>query len=739
MPGDEAESPRRRLETAPRLPPAPWAGAPKVRVRPSFLVLAGPLLFAAAAPAQPPPPQTLSLLAENQQWVQETLWRGSGNVELHYQDITLRCAEVEVDQKTMTVRARGQVVLDQGPTRLACDRLEFDLERKTGTLHEVEAFFPPSYSLRAAVVEKLDETRYRFERGIFTSCPIGGESEPPWTIEAREGRVELEGYGHFVGASLKARGVPVVYIPRLVWPVKQERAFGLLVPRIGSNSRQGFYLGNSLFWPISRSFDTTFSLDLFSKGFVEVGQELRWAPAENAAGQLTVLGVRNPKFDPAADPRGRRWEWKAEGSHHQLFPNGYVLRAELNELSNLDFFQSFERSFERNAQRTLYSHLTLSRTWGPQTANLKVDHQRTFFDSGPAQRVVVLDRLPELEYRLRASRIGTTPLYINAVGTANHFAVDRFATLQARYQRLDLFPTLSLLLPGLPWLNLTPTAGARLTYYSATYGADRRTLVDEPLTRTYFTGGMSLVGPSASRVWVYEGGRKLKHLIEPRLDYAYVSDPGEASRIHVFDQKDLVQVSNRLTWNFSNRLFLKSGDSASREIATFEVSQEYSFSQPLTPATPQTPASQSGPISLWLRLAPAMASTLDARATLDPVTRKVRSTSLSAMMSGAGAMAAVTWYSSFHPLTGEVTSSQTRLSGAWGPPSGIWRVESGIVYDIEKTQLLEQRYVLRYKGTCWATLLELRDYRIPPYQRRDVRLLIDLTGLGTVLDSRTGF
>ncbi|MEP0775438.1 MAG: LPS-assembly protein LptD [Acidobacteriota bacterium] len=697
------------------------------------------LLATPFAMALDPPRDAVSLHAASQQWIQDTLWCGTGNVEIFYQDISLRCDEVEVDQATLTVRARGNVVLDQGPTRIACDRLEFDLKSKTGTLWDVTAVFPPSYSLRAKVVEKLDESRYRFEHGVFTSCATSEEGEPAWTIEAREGRLELEGYGHFVGAALKARGIPVIYIPRMIWPVKQERAFGLLVPRFGSNSRQGAYLGNSLFWPISRSFDTTFFLDLYSKGFVEVGQEARWAPAENAAGELTAMVIRNPRYDPATDPHGRRWEWKAEGKHHQLFPSGYVLRAELNELSNLDFFQSFERSFERNAQRTLYSHLTLSRSWGPQTANLKIDHQRTFFDSGQRRQVVVLDRLPELEYRLRASRLGTTPIYASAVGTANHFRVDRQAGLRAQYQRLDLYPTLALLLPGFTWLNLTPTAGARLTHYTATYSGDRRTLVDEPLTRTYFTGGLSFVGPSVSRVWSRANGNKLKHLIEPRLDYAYVSDPGDASRIHVFDQKDLVQVSNRLTWNFSNRLFFKSGDTASRELATFEVSQDYSFSQPLTPALPGSPASQSGPLSFWLRVSPALTTNLDARATVDPVTRNLRSTSLSGTLSRAGAMAAVTWYSSYSPTTGDITSSQTRLAGGYGPPTGAWRIESGIVYDIHRAELLEQRYLLRWKASCWAALVELRDYRIAPYQRRDVRLLIDLTGLGTILDSRTAF
>ena len=55
--------------------------------------------------------------------------------------------------------------------------------------------------------------------------------------------------------------------------------------------------------------------------------------------------------------------------------------------------------------------------------------------------------------------------------------------------------------------SVTPTAGARETYYTATYSEDRSILVDEPSRADYVTGGVSIVGPSFSRVWLGDGGR----------------------------------------------------------------------------------------------------------------------------------------------------------------------------------------------------------------------------------------
>lgn len=682
-----------------------------------------PLVLLASAQVQGP----VEVTARRQQWVAETLWCGIGDVVVKYQDITLRANQLEVDTKTLKLRAEGNVIFDQGPNRLACQRLEFDLNTKTGTFHEVDAFFAPTYRFRGKSVEKLDEDHYRFRHGIFTSCALD-DHFPPWQITVRDATVQLEGYGHFRGAALWLKRVPIFYTPRLLWPVMRERAAGLLVPRIGYNNRRGAYLGNALFWPLGRSFDTTFYFDLFSKGYVGLGQELRWAPAENAYGEFLVNYFR--------DPDSKRWEWKLQGKHRQLLPGGWSIKADALDLSNMDFFQRFERTFDPNALRRLPVFLTVTRTVGHQTFNFRLDHEKTFFQPTPTTTsVVVLERQPQVEYRLRPTQLSGSPLYLSAVVEASHFRINRSATLRGKYSRFDLFPQLAVLVPSLPWFSLTPTLGARATSYTATYTRDRQALADRSLLRRYGTAGLTLTGPSFSRIFATKN-TKLKHLIEPRLEYVYVSDPGPQERVPLFDERDGVTVSNRLRWTVASRLFAKTAN-GTRELGSLEVSQDYSFSQPLTTRYSPRQQSQRGPLGLALHVNPSDNLLLDARASYDAITSKLSSLSLGSILRSQKGYVNVTFFSSFDPRTGNTNSSQLQLflgSSAEGP----WRWQSMVAYDLWKKDLLRQEHTVSYRGSCWAVSVQIRDYRIPPHQLRDYRIMLDLTGIGTLFDIRGG-
>ncbi len=686
-------------------------------------------LVARLAVAAAPPSGMVTLHASAQQWVEELTWCGEGDVEVKYQDVSVKCDRVEVDLRTMRLEASGNVIFDQGETRLASDRMSFDLEHKVGTLYVVKGFFPPSYYFRGQELEKMDDTHWRFRNGVFSSCNLDSGSSPPWSINVREAVMELEGYGHFRGVTLRTNGVPFFYTPRLLWPIKRDRATGFLVPSVGYNNRYGAYLGNSFYWPVSRSFDTTTYLDWWSKGYYGIGQEFRATPTDNANGQV----VANLVHDFATGS----WQWKTRGGYAQLFPGGYALRAELLDMSDIDFFHRFERSLELNSVPSLFSQVTLSRTWGPQAFNLRWDHRRTFSGFvGTSGSNITLERKPEVEYRLASTRVAQTPFYLSMVGVADELRMDRPANQRGRYGRFDLFPSVSLLTPGLPWLNLTPTVGARLTYYSSTYS--QGALVPDPLTRRYFTAGMAIVGPSFSRVWNRVDGSRIKHLIEPRIVYSYVSNPGDQTRIPIFDEKDSVLVTNQLQAILSNHVLVKTKEQGSREIAVVEISQNYSLSGPLTFARPPLPASKHGPLSISARVLPLPQISIDARADFDAVTRKLSSTALAGNAFIGKANVNLTWYSSINPVDGAVLSSQTRLFAAYGPNEAKWRVEAQVAYDLHTKKAIDQRYMFRWRGSCWSAYAEVHDYAILPYQTRDYRITIDFTGLGTFLDIRGG-
>jgi hypothetical protein len=269
---------------------------------------------------------------------------------------------------------------------------------------------------------------------------------------------------------------------------------------------------------------------------------------------------------------------------------------------------------------------------------------------------------------------------------------------------------------------------------SVTCTTRRRT----PPTTPLWSIDPSPARPSVSRIWTEDDGGAVKHLIEPRLEYAYLSDAGNTTSAPVFDEKDSVLAANQLKWTLANRIFIKSPKSGSREVLSLEISQPYSFKAPLTFQRPGFPANQLGPLSFWLRAVPFPAASFDARADLDPVTHNLQSTSLSGGIAAGASALNLTWYSSFDPVLARPLSSQARMSFAWSPGAGSWRLEGQIAFDLQVHQLLEQRYGFRYRGSCWTGSIELRDLRILPYKTRDFRIVIDLTGLGTFLDIKGG-
>lgn len=692
-------------------------------------MVAGLLAASAGAGGETPKDTrgTMTLHADNQQWIQKTLWRGEGNVEVLYQDIKIHCDKVELNSETMDLTASGNVILDQGPRRFTADELHYNLKTKTGDFTNATGQMDPFYYFTGKKVIKLDETHYKLEKATFTSCQP--EPRPPWRFGISKALIEEGGYGHFHGLTIQTKGVPIFYLPYLLWPVKTQRTTGLLVPTFGYSNRRGFYLGNALYIAAGRSWDTTVYLDLYSQGWLGLGSGWRWAPRQDAAGDAMLYTVR--------DKDTGKWEWKIDGKHAQDSVLGFHLQAKIHDLSDVDFFREYEHSFNQNTLRSLYSYVYLTRTSGPYSLNLRADRRITYLSSTD----VTMVQLPEIELRVRPNRIGRTSLYWSLISSLNLFAVDRGPNLSKTYGRVDAYPQLSYTLPGPAWLTVTPRVAVRGTYYTTQYNETQTGFVDKGIDRSFFEGGVDLVGPSVSRVFEKEKGRflKLKHLIEPRLEYRYVSDPGHIKLIPRFDEVDQTLVTNRLRFTLSNRLYGRERKSQSaRELGSFDLFTDYSFGDPLTVSPDRKQVSRLGAVGGVLRATPSNSVMVEARAQFIPLFHNLSTTSLTASYRQRAFMTNLTWYQGFNIITGETNSSQVRAALALRNPGSRWNVALHVAYDVKQDRFQQQRIVFRYGGSCWGVTVEYRDLAFTSNTNRDIRIALDLKGLGKLLEIKTG-
>ncbi|MEO8504730.1 MAG: LPS assembly protein LptD, partial [Acidobacteriota bacterium] len=506
----------------------------------------------------------------------------SGSVEIKYEDYDIKADSVTVDLGKKLATAVGHVVIDQGARRLTGDQAMFDLETKTGILQQASAYLEPDYYFSGTTIRKTGDDTYEVEHGTFTSCK--GDS-PAWSFRMSHANVRVEGYAHIKNLSLRVKKAPVLYLPYLVWPVKKERASGLLVPQFGYTNLRGGYLGLSYYQVLGRSYDTTLLIDGYEKGYYGFGDEFRYQPSAGTKGLFRGYVVHDPVTNEA------RWKVSLDQETTDL-PWG--LRGVINfrDYSDFNFFRDFERDLRQTTQRTLYSQGFVSGSWGAQSINLSVDDRQTFITD---TSTLHLQKLPSLEYRVRALRLFGAPLYLDLVSSASYLSLDRGGSQIGKYSRVDAAPSISAPLSTIPWFSLSVNAGGHATSYGDSVTPTTGAFTGDGLTRVLATAGMQAVGPSFSKIFDSPGGKyKIKHVIEPRWQYSYLGTFDQANEIPLFDEIDQQNSTNQGRVTLVNR-FLARPNVKHPAVPSPAGVRTPATASPATTAAPATEATATPP------------------------------------------------------------------------------------------------------------------------------------------------
>lgn len=651
-----------------------------------------------------------------------------GEVELSYQDLELRADRLELDLESQQVVAEGNVVLDQGPRRLSGATLEFNLGTRTGRLTQASAFVEPDIFFEGAAIAKVDDDIYTVEDGTFTACRT---DVPAWSFHLGRARVEVEGYARVHGASFRLRNVPVLYTPYILWPVKRERSSGFLVPNLGYSRRRGSSLGLAYYQVLGESYDTTFHADLYSEEFYGLGNEFRYHPTAGTRGDLLGYAVWDPEQD--------RWRWKAEWNHQTTdLPWGFRGVVTFQDFSDFDFFQEFEREFDRATLRFRESRGFASRNWGPHSLNLLLTDRETFITPTSTIRQ---QKLPELEYRLRPTRLGPLPLYLKLESSVDSLSVERGETVDGQYERADLFPQLTIPVRAFPWLSLSVTGGGRLTWYGDSFDPRTQTFTGQSLTRTFPAADAEVIGPSFSRIFDARIGPygKFKHIIEPRWSYNFLGDFEDQDTIPLFDEVDTFRATNVGRFALINRLLAKplGDEGGAREILSFEVAQAVSLDddQPLQRSLDGTILKREGPLTALFRYNPSARVSLQTQVAVNTIFDTLEASSLSGSYGfGGGNALGLTWFTRRLADTGETLGNQFRVFGAVSLIPNRLRIEGAVNYDANQDLIQQQRWTVQYTSQCFSLYLEVRDFDTGIRQETDYRFSFSLKHVGTFLD-----
>jgi LPS-assembly protein len=693
----------------------------------------------------------------------DKFWEGSEEVVIEYQDVKITCDEAQYDFPTKVAVLTGNVVIDQGPTRLTGVRGTFRLDTKTGVLEDATADLPPTFHIVARKIEKIGEATYRIDHGVFTACEM---PNPEWSFSLSEATVTLDDYARMKDVAFRAGPVPLLYTPYLIWPTKEDRASGMLVPGIGYSNQRGGYLGLSYYWVTGRPTDVTTQLDAYTDGSIGGGVEARWRPTAESAGLFQGYVMRDQQSTVCvplsqAPPDGgngfctlpdgslgvytvqpeTRWKLRLDHVADDL-PFGFRGVLSIRDYSDQQYLQDLERSFALNSARQIVSRGFLTRNVGTDSLNVRFERSETFYSS-----TVIQERFPTLEFLHRTAPLLGGPIYLALDSSLSGLYINRGQDLpRGTYGRFDVHPVFSFPFKTIPWLSLTAQAGGRFTGYTNSTNDAQTEFTGDTLTRTLGEGGLQLIGPSFSRVYNVSLGPwgKLKHVIEPRVQWDYVSNVDDPLNIPAFDEVDQALGRNQVRYSIVNRLLGKPAGtrfSSAEEIASLEIAQTYAFELPQTlfPIPPQVDTRrQTGPVEGILRLSQAGVFRVDGRLSYDTFATQLTSASVTAGANWKTNYVNFSWFGSRPAPIGDVplpgiNSDQFRF-GAGVDLGKSFRLDTSIAYDATQNLVQEDRTLLTYKGSCYTVFFEVRELRMPPAPRRDFRIVVNLKDIGTLLD-----
>lgn len=136
----------------------------------------------------------------------------------------------------------------------------------------------------------------------YTTCKDCPES---WSVFGREIEITLGEYVRIRHAYLKVKGVVVMYVPYIVFPIKTKRETGVLFPSFGFEFEEGFRFQQPWFWALSDSADMTFTPSVFGRRGLGHQYQYRQVFHDDGWVNLDTLKVLDQVYEPGKQTEDR--------------------------------------------------------------------------------------------------------------------------------------------------------------------------------------------------------------------------------------------------------------------------------------------------------------------------------------------------------------------------------------------------------------------------------------------------
>jgi len=465
------------------------------------------------------------------------------------------------------VEAEGNVLLVWGTNRISGTRMTYDMGLKDdpdpekrvarGVIENAVGQVDPEFYFDARQVDTIGDDRVVLHHATVTTCT---QPVPYWSFKVSTAKIKLEGYAHMFNLRPTIKKVPIFYLPYMLWPVKRERAPGLLFPEFGATTSRGYFMSIPVFVPLGPAADLTLFPEYYTIGGWAAGAKLRMIPNRDGYAEAEAQYV----WDQVTHADRYRVQLKQT----QSFLNGFRMVSDVDIVSDFNYYTDFVRNLTYASSPTILGRMTFTRS-GPWTSVVVQEQYREQLFSN-TNETLVQTALPEIEWRGRSRRIGKSPFYFTYTSSVASLHQDS-TRLKASYYRGDLAPTFSAPFSPRPWIDITPILALRTTYWSRHQEPPLNfqapvTVINQALWRNLLAAGIDFRGPKLVRIFETKPkpgkdgadpvpALKYKNTIEPSVAYTYQQAFDRSNEVIVYDEVDTFGINaNAITYSLASRL-----------------------------------------------------------------------------------------------------------------------------------------------------------------------------------------
>lgn len=652
----------------------------------------------------------------------------SGKVRVQQDGMEMRAERVEYDQVTDTAKATGGVELVRDGDVVKGEQLELKLDTQVGYMEKPSFYFAKKLNRKheawasATRVDLEGEDRERFTDASYTTCRPGDED---WYLRLSE--LSLD-HSRAVGSGQHGRvvfkGVPILYMPYMTFPLNDERKSGFLPPSFGSSSKSGLEFALPYYWNIAPNRDATFTPKIFTRRGMQLGTEARYL-------ESTFQGQFDNEYLPKDRVADRDRYFVALRHAHNLsnwFGSGWYASVNAQKVSDDNYFRDLSTRIANTAQTNLPRELNVGYGNSFLGFGARVLAYQTLQD--PDAPVLVPYKLaPQLTLASQRENVGGF-----TYGAVSELTDFRHPTL-VNGKRLIVNPSIALPLTR-SFGFLTPKLGYHFTRYdlSANDGGFEGKNRGLPITsldsglffeRDFMFKNIPLVQTLEPRVYYlyvpYKDQSKLPNFSTAESDFSFAQIFTE----NIFIGGDRVADANQVTLALTSR-FIEKTSGIERLRAAF--GQRYYFNSPrVTLNSPLAPGADDVRTSDLLAAfsGQVLPSTwLDTSFQYSTNVNRLEKSALSAR---------------YNPDPGKIfnvsyrytreTLRQIDVSTQWPVRPG-WNVLARLNHSLKDRRLLEGLVGLEYNHGCWEFRLVAHRFTTATQQySNSIQMQLELKGL----------